>query len=226
MSLCQKCRVTFAELDQLRPRHQVAAELAGDPQRDARLKAMQFSDDRAVIIDRRHPDCACEAGSVSAISPEAVADGEILIRLLVAPQHIDGAGQPQATSLRDAELSGLSLLREDQATDDEIRSTAEQLVTNARRANNLKAGVIGVLRMQTATVRSSRAPEEARGGFCIYDAAEASRPSHAEAFQRMAGTGKPLARARRHVLFENVKASFLPVDTFRGGLLKHLGPKS
>lgn len=119
---CAECRASFAAL-----------EMLDDSRR------------RATEIDRAQPNCRCQPFSVSEFSAGVVINSEKLIRILVAPQHMNNKRAPKAAALTEAETHGLSLLRDEVATDDEIVEVADGLVTRARRSANAKAGVFGVL---------------------------------------------------------------------------------
>src|SRR6516164_10296220 len=106
---CSKCQETFANLDNI-------------------------DIPRVLAVDQRHPECSCERVSVSEYSTGPLVETEVLLRLLVAPQHAK-KGKPRAAALADAERNGLSTFREDQASDQEILQTAEALVARARVKN-------------------------------------------------------------------------------------------
>lgn len=181
--------------------------------------------ERALRLDELRPKCRCERTSVTPISSGIVAPEEILIRVLVAPQHMKGNGKPKAAALSDAERTGLSVLREQTATDEEIRSVATGLVERARRAQGDKAGVFGVLRMQCGSIRNITAIDETVGAYCVYDTALKELPSHAEAFQRVFGVDPSLQEERRKRLFDSVNLTFISAEDFRNGLLADLAPR-
>ena len=181
-------------------------------------------------LDAQEPGCRCEGGSISDHSPGRVNDGETLVRILVAPTHFDKkTGLPKATALSHAETIGLSVFREQHATNDEIFNTAKKLIENfkSRQTNEKqlkKIGVFGVIRLDCNTIRSFIRSDETEPCYCVYDTALAIAPSHADAFQRIADTADGIPDARRNALFDKVKAGFVPVDQFRDGLLKDLAP--
>ncbi len=199
---CEQCRATFAALD--------------------------LSDEslthRAVRLDEAQPACRCEAVSVSKHSPGIVVDSEILIRILVAPQHMGGKGRPRAAALSDSERLGLSVLRQDHAKDNEIRSVAERLIARARTNHNHKAGVFGVLLIECIIVRQLTRIEQEDCCYCVYDTALVDNPGHAEIFQQVAGIEEAVRDDRRQRLFAKIKDSFVPVAVYRGGLLADLAP--
>jgi hypothetical protein len=207
---CATCKATFAAFGEL-----TSAERAT----------------MALRLDTHEPECRCEGVSVSDHSPGPVEDAEVLVRILVAPQHIDKkTGLPKSAALTTAGTIGLSVLREDRASDDEILRLATTLVQNARskagkpeRAK--KIGVFGVLRMACSIVRNFVWIGESKTSFCVYDTAREVWPSHADAFQRIAGAPDGVPDARRNALFEHVKNGFVPVGQFRNGLLNDLAPE-
>lgn len=149
----------------------------------------------------------------------------MLIRLLVAPQHMNSKRGPRAAALSAAETGGLSVFREDQASDEEIRSVAEDLVKRARASQGDRAGIFGVLLMSCLSIRETKADDESNPAYCVYDTALKEKPSHAEAFQRVHGAEDALREARRRALFTSVEFGFVPVESFRKGLLSDLAPK-
>ena len=181
---------------------------------------------RALLLDEAHPNCVCQLGSISPHSPGVVADEEVLIRILVAPQHMQGKKQlPRASALTDAERNGLSVFRHDFAADEKIRSVARTLVEKALKSNK-NAGVFGVMLLNTMTLRTFQSVTEDRPCYCVYDTALADNQSHSEIFQRVFETDDSLREERRRGLYNLIKASFVPVAEFRDGLLLDLAPKS
>lgn len=203
---CSECRSTFTGLDE-------AAASVGET--------------RAAALDRLQPGCRCQIYSVSDLSTGIVRDDEVLVRLLVAPQHMNSRGRPKAGALTDAERGGLSLFRDDQVADEEIRAAATGLVERARRGQGdkaNKAGVFGVLRISGREIRACRRPGE-EACYCLYDTAQPDVWGHAEAFQRVARTPLEVCEDRRRILFEALQSSFIPVGEFRNGLLLDLAPR-
>lgn len=192
------------------------------------LKVRDPEASRALRLDQARPNCCCQLHSVSEHSDGPVQDAEILIRVLVAPQHMRGKRQPKPAALSDAERNGLSMFREGLVEPKAIRDVAEGLVQKARLAAGSKAdkaGVFGVLRMQCAVVRQTVCDPEERSAYGVYDTALEGDKSHTEAFQRVADASEDLIEARRRHLFAKVEATFIPVDEFMNGLLSDLAPK-
>jgi len=197
---CTECEATFAELK--------TGPSGGRSQR----------------LDAAQPCCRCEDASVSPHSPGCVGHGECLIRVLVAPQHVDKKGRPRAAALADAETHGLSLFRAGHIDDDLLRTVAERLVERARAAQGAKAGVVGVLVMSCETIRKPRDEVDTGPCYCVYDTALKENHAHAEAFQRVNGIPDELRDGRRRLLFQAVRSDFVPVTIFRGGILSYLAP--
>jgi hypothetical protein len=160
-------------------------------------------------------------------SPGLINGREVLMRVVVTPIHMHRKRKDEVTAacLSQAETSGLSLLRREHASNDEVIEVATRLVENARQSHGDKAGVFGVLEMQAAMVRGFIADREADRSYCLYDTAEPTRPSHSEAFQRVNGVAEEVRLLRRTGLFNLIKGQFVPVTAFRDGLLRHLAPK-
>lgn len=189
--------------------------------------------ERAEWLDRKEPECRCQRISVSERSPGAVHDAETLIRIAIDPDHFfRKTGLLKPSILIHAETRGMSIFREERATNDEIRTAAERLVANARafarqrRKSEKNIGVGGLLRMKCADIRTFCWEHETDPCYCVYDNASRNNPAHAAAFQRIANVALAVRDARRNALFERVKAALITVDEFRDGLLKDLAPDS
>ncbi|MFG1246026.1 hypothetical protein [Xanthobacter flavus] len=164
--------------------------------------------------------------SVSEYSSGPVEPDEILIRIIVAPQHINPKKkQPKAGALADAERGGLSIFRATQANNEDIRKVAQGLVERARVNNGEKAGVFGVIQMRCQIIRECRAQGESAPAYGVYDTALQDLRAHSEAFQRVFGVEKDLMEERRAILFSAVQSEFVSVHDFRGGFLADLAPK-
>lgn len=181
--------------------------------------------ERAQHLDQRHPLCACQLHCVSEHSTGPVLDHEVLIRVLISPQHMHKKrAEPLPASISNAELSGMSVFREALATDPQIRQVAEGLVTQARHNGNTKAGVFGVLRFTCDAPRQLLIPSEEQPGYGVYDTGLKDNPSHSEIFQRVNGVADEIRLSRRTKLFAVLKPTFLSVSVFRNGLLSSLAP--
>lgn len=178
---------------------------------------------RVAYIDEYHPLCACQRRTVSVHSTGPVDDDETLVRILVSPIHVKN-GVVRGAAFSAAEKSGLSMVRDSQASDAEIRKVAERLVEGARRNNGAKAGVLGVLLIKASTIRNTVSEGENDASYCVYDTALADNLPHAEAFQRVFQAPTDLIELRRATLMKNIGSAFVPASDFRQGLLFDLAP--
>jgi hypothetical protein len=195
---CSQCRDTFKKLPMVSP-------------------AL-----RAKHIDESRPGCQCESHSVSQFSPGQVLDDELLVRLLVAPSHMDRKGNPRASALTQAESGGMSMFRDKYASDAIIREKAINLVDKGRLQHGTKAGIGGVLLLRTEIVRGFVCSRETDRSYCVYDTAARLDESHAEAFQRVTVGDIIVHEERRKELFKIVFHSFVKPEAFRSGLLADL----
>lgn len=144
----------------------------------------------------------------------------------MSPFHVDRKkGVMLKGAISVAETSGLSVLREEQATDQEIRHTAETLVMKARAANNPKAGVYGVAKFTCKMVRKFRYYLDFNTSYCVYDTALANSRAHAEVFQKIHGVEKTVVEERRRLLLSDLNLlGVVEVACYRNGLLSYLAP--
>ena len=199
----------------------------------AGLRSVDPTSDCAHWLDQREPQCRCQVVSVSEFSRCPVENEETLVRIIVAPQHLHRrTKEPKATTLTHAQTIGMSVFRENLATDKEILDAAKTLVARARasaarggRGDEKKVGVLGVLRMTCEQIRTFRWETEPDPCFCVYDTATRLAPAHADAFQRIANVSPEVQDARKNALFAHIKSGFLPVEKFRNGLLAGLAPE-
>lgn len=178
----------------------------------------------ASAIDTSSPQCKCQDSSVSDHSRGAIADDEYLIRLVIAPQHVDKKKKTVKNAvLSHAETCGMSVFRDDAPTD-EIMSVAKELVDSARSKGNLEAGLFGVLRFRCRDARQYTPEEEEAPVYCVYDTAKSDKPSHGDAFQRVNGVDKNRHDIRRKGLFAVIGSTFVPNEDFREGAFMSLAP--
>jgi hypothetical protein len=146
--------------------------------------------DLAELVDKHAPDCACETGKVSTFDDgRPVTDEEHLLRIVLAPRD---RNDTSPLSFQDAFVLpiigvGFSVLRESQASADEIVRLANELANSA--ANALPASdvaeIIGVVRFQARLARERRTLAEgttnaARRAICVYATPDQGYPSHAD----------------------------------------------
>lgn len=186
--------------------------------------AETMRDERAVFLDASHPLCACEANPASELSPGAIDASETLVRILVTPVHASRDGRVKGAAFSRAETTGLSLVRDAHASDEEIFRVAEALVAGARTANGNRAGVIGVLLIRKSEIKEVICEVDNFPAYCLYDTALLDNKGHAEAFQRVDSAPLELKTLRRAALHKRVERSFVKPEDFRKGLLVPLAP--
>ena len=88
--------------------------------------------DRVGLIVDAKPSCLCERDSMSANSPGVVNDYEVIIRLVCAPMHVHSK-RPELKSSFFSHVftKGASAQRLDHATDTELVTTIDTLITSA-----------------------------------------------------------------------------------------------
>lgn len=131
---------------------------------------------KAESLDAHSPQCACESHTLGSEKAEPVVDDEIIIRVLVSPDHIDlDTDELMSNRLTAVHSSGLSVLRQC-ASDDEIRLTVHQLTQETAEPNTLYGAAI----MRASEIRSLN--EDNLKWFCVYDTYADQKPSHADVF--------------------------------------------
>jgi hypothetical protein len=146
--------------------------------------------DLAELVDKHASDCACETGKVSTFDDgRPVTDEEHLLRIVLAPRD---RTDTSPLSFADTFVLpiigvGFSVLRESQASPDEIVRLANELATSAADAlpPSEVAEIIGVVRFQARLVRERRTLADgtanaARRAICVYATPDQVYPSHAD----------------------------------------------
>ncbi len=176
----------------------------------------------AEVIDQQFPECGCEKCSVSPHSPGPISSEEKLIRLVVAPLHIDKKLQtPTVAALVRVHSTGLSVVRHS-ASNDEIRSTAEKLIADVRQRNKGKmVGLHGVFMIHSSSIINWKTTSGNRV-FCLYDTGRSHSPLHAEIFY-VGDRSQKVAMATD--LLARIKGTFEPVEIFRNGAFADLAPQ-
>ena len=170
---------------------------------DANPRAQEF----AALVDGHSPDCACEQSAVSAQSRNVpVRDDELLVRIVLR-SDVKDADLPrfEDTVMLSVIGSGLSVLREAQATAQEIRALANELAQNGARSrpSNEIVEVAGVIRFPVSAARSrvlAMAPDQIRRLFCVYETPEQGFPSHADIL--LTANNFPTKRKRKMQAFD------------------------
>lgn len=139
------------------------------------------------------------------------------------PFHVDRKkNRLKEGAITAAERSGLSLFRESQVTDKEIRGSAEEIINKARSKGNEKAAVYGILRVKCSVFRSFRC-DNGLQCYCVYDTALEDKPSHSDAFQTTYGADEENKKKRRRGLLLHLHEwGLIKVENFRNGLLLDL----
>ena len=144
--------------------------------------------DRVGLIVDAKPSCLCERDSMSANSPGVVNDYEVIIRLVCAPMHVHSK-RPELKSSFFSHVftKGASAQRLDHATDTELVTTIDTLITSADDRLWL-----GYVQCRAKDIRQINVGEKSGQLFCVYDAAlppqnvpdteptEPENPAHAE----------------------------------------------
>lgn len=151
----------------------------------ARLKS---DNKRAAKLSAEHPNCECDAVSISQFSPGPVQQDERLARLVVEPKHLNPDGTIEVGSLRDVHENGLSLVRQLYVTEPELYQKAQSLAATQQARENKKAekdhrtpvalSVKGVINFDADRVRQWEIDGVRR--FCVMDSATETDPYHAD----------------------------------------------
>lgn len=165
-------------------------------------------------LDQAAPDCVCENCVLSGFGP--VDEGESLLRIVIAPTHIDKKKRPKAAVFTHAETIGMSCFRSAHATDAELIFTANELTANS---TDPKAGVFGVVIISKTSIKAVVEPAGTGSSYCIYDTELPQKPAHADVCQRVAGAGPDIHQGRRQALLRSADCVFVPVSQFRNGIL-------
>ena len=127
------------------------------------------------------PDCVCEQESVSPHSPSSVDNGEMLLRLIFSPLHInDETGEVLPAAFSDVANKGLSINRLEHSSLDEIDKKGHAKAQNDN-ANGKQREYLGSVRARCGDIRGLSA-DEARL-FCVYDTAVEDNTAHGDVCQ-------------------------------------------
>lgn len=121
-------------------------------------------------------------------------------------------------ALTHAETSGLSVYREDFASDEEMERAAAELL-GSRRDEDPGAGIHGVLVFHAGAIKAPWLPVDGRSAYCFAGTPLLGRPSHIDAFMRMGVAGNDKAPTRRHA-YDLVALGFQKLSDYRGGILQ------
>lgn len=133
---------------------------------------------KCVHYRNQFPNCKCEEESVSEHSPGPVSDGEVLIRTIFNPDHVDCTGSPAPTYfqdiIKDFTVRGLSVNRRGHVTEPDLRARLKDHSGNKHEYMGFIAAKCGDIR------RLAFGNERA---FCVYDSATEEDRSHADICQ-------------------------------------------
>lgn len=156
---------------------------------------------KAPYIAAAHPGCACETTSVHPQhSPGPVAGGELLIRCIYSPHHIEPeTGLLRPTAFDDACDKGLSVDRMDHSSAAALQQqiAAKLAAPNAIAKKHEFKGV-AVFRCQDA--RDITYDANGQRSFGVYDTATATDPAHADVCQVKLGERIDQRRARLRLI--------------------------
>lgn len=167
--------------------------------RDAELR------ERAEILDAHFPNCFCECAPLCSNDNSAVNSDELIARILTTPFSYDiSAGQLVSQRLTALYSSGVSFVRQG-ASDDEIRHTINQLLTNNQDPQQL----FGAVLCEASEIRSFCGEER---WFGVYATEDGDKTHHVD----LLGT-TPVAESKTKVRIAK--------DTRRYALCGLLGEK-
>ena len=159
---------------------------------------MGCSNDPNISLD---DDCSVEQRSVSEYSPGIVGNGEVLLRQIFSPIHIDQeTGEVKPAAFSDVKDKGLSTNRLRHISADAIVTKGEAKAV-ADRDSGKEREFLGIILAHCRNVRAIKSAMEEKRAFCVSDTARADDPSHADVCQ--VPMSKMAARdARRRLMLE------------------------
>jgi hypothetical protein len=201
------------------------------------LEARPLDASAADYFLEHSPRCECELASAVSGGHGAVERQEKLSIFLGSPRHsrerykdketADKAGFPYKTNVFDAAFrGGLSLMREDKATNDEVRRQGAKIAEGLR-SDNPKNGFYSVLQFDAEVIFSATDTKVGSRNFCLYDTPidtdiEGQEVySHADIFAGGEPPVSALRTARRLQIRQAVAANYdeLTVGEYREGIL-------
>jgi hypothetical protein len=159
----------------------------------------QLAKKKSDIISERHPACVCEAGSVQpSWSPGRVENGEMLLRAIYSPHHIEtDTGLLNPMAFDDVVDKGLSVERMSYSSSDAMAAQVKEKLALPR-AQEKGHKFVGVVALECAVVRDIQDLANGSRLFAVYDTATSSNAAHADICQVRQGskTARALARNR------------------------------
>lgn len=182
---------------------------------------------RARAIDAACPECQCEAHQVSEHTPKPVAPEEVLVRLVLDPDHIQyDNGKPRLKSsfFSDASSVGSSCLRKGLAHADEYKKTITAILDRAPTDRDGKPRKLyGIVQVPVAEIKKIQHKFELEDksietaiAFCVYATGEADRPHHSDVMvNRVATITTSKARRAEKDLAAIAGNTLITADDFR-----------
>ena len=161
------------------------------------------------------PSCACEQAESPADSPGRVMPEEVLRLFLTSPSHLKvkkpadlNKRKFRAADLARAYKVGLSVVRLNHASEEELIYTANKLYEIQANANGDKGGLVGAVDFPVEAVRACSIPYVP---MCAHetpldytDATGYLRPSHGDIVNSMAGMSDEEQKASREVIYNQI----------------------
>ena len=136
----------------------------------------QGRQDRVYAIADAHPNCGCEAETMSPYSPGPVKPVETLVRLVCSPMHVHSKRpEIKPNFFAHAFSFGLSVQRLEHADYQELSQLAEGFL-----APSEDRVWLGYVECPSNSLVNLRSSDSGNRLFCIYDTAEERNPAHAE----------------------------------------------
>lgn len=162
-----------------------------------------------------HPSCACEHAESPVGSPGRIMPKEVLRLFLTSPSHlkVKKSADLNKRKFRAADLAraykvGLSIVRLNHASEEELIYTAKHLHKIQVDSNGDKGGLVGAVDFPVEAVRNCSAPQVP---MCAYetplDYTEPTgylRPSHGDVVNSLSGMTDEEQKASREVIYNQI----------------------
>ena len=145
---------------------------------------------RAEALDAAFPGCACEPWALTALGGDGVANHELIARVLTSPDSYDEPTETIMTQkLTQIYAMGMSVIRQG-ASNEEIVSTAEDLLTSAAEQRKL----IGAIIMTAAQLRAYVNEADLARWFGVYATDDRGKAHHGDIFGTKVSKGQQQKR--------------------------------
>jgi hypothetical protein len=142
-------------------------------------------------------DAKCEETTVSKHSPGPVAPAEPVIRMIFSPHMISReSGKVTEAAFSDVKNRGMSVLRGEMVSDEEIEAQASEKIAADRARGKSATEYQGFI---VATTEKIREIDQESRAFAIYDSAKANNKAHADVVQILTRSDSALKRMRREL---------------------------